>query len=172
MKPPRLSRLGLPKLDLLGHKNGLRRAWDYCARVPGGARLFDALIAFTIPYTGSIRPRVLSVEVGRARVELRDRRSVRNHLNSIHAVALANLAEYAGNLALAYSLPDGARFIVKRLSIDYEKKARGVIVAEGRCPPIDTTARQELEVVCDLVDSGGKRVARAVLATLVGPISG
>lgn len=172
MKPATRPKLRHRMLDLLGSKNGVRRAWNASTRMPGGRRLFDALIALTIPYTASIRPRVLSVEVGHARVELRDRRAVRNHLNSIHAVALANLAEYAGNLALAYSLPDGARFIVKRLSIDYEKKARGVIVAEGRCPPVESTERRELEVTCELFDGRGSRVARAVLATLVGPVAG
>jgi acyl-coenzyme A thioesterase PaaI-like protein len=167
MKLPRL-----PKLALMGRTNGVRRAWDHCAKLPGGARVFDTLIALAIPYTGTIRPRVLSLNVGCARVALHDRRGVRNHLNSVHAIALANLAEYASNLALAYSLPDGARFIVKRLCIDYEKKARGRIVAEGRCPSVDSTQRQSVEVSCTLRDANGTDVARAVLTTLVGPVSG
>ena len=63
-----------------------------------------------------------------------DRRAVRNHLDCVHAIALANLAELAGNVALAYSLPDDARFIVSGMEIEYLKKARGMITAIGESP--------------------------------------
>ncbi len=65
---------------------------------------------------------------------MRDRRAVRNHLDCVHAIALANLAELAGNVALAYSLPDDARFIVSGMEIEYVKKARGTITAIGESP--------------------------------------
>lgn len=156
--------------ELLGEKNGLRRMWDQVSRLPGGTRLFDRIIFLSIPYTATVRPRVLKLGSGRAEVFIDDSRRVRNHLGSIHAVALANLAEYAGNLALAYSLPDGARFIVKQLSIEYLKKARGRIVAEGRCPELDTTDERDVEVSCELKNSAGEAVARATLTTLVGPV--
>src|SRR5690606_20099926 len=97
--------------------------------LPGGPKLFDAFMAQNIPYTGSIRAEVEVLRAGYAKVFLKDRPAVRNHLASIHAAALANLAEYAGNLALAYSLPDDARFIVKTLHVEYLKKARGTLSA-------------------------------------------
>jgi len=40
----------------------------------------------------------------------------------------------AGNVALAYSLPDDGRFIVSGLEIEYVKKARGTITAIGESP--------------------------------------
>jgi uncharacterized protein (TIGR00369 family) len=123
-----------------------------------------------IPYTGSISPRVLELRPGFARVAMADRHALRNHLRSLHAVALANLAEYTGNLALAYSLPDGARFIVKQLSIEYLKKARGRIVGQCTCPVPQSTQRQEFELLVELNDDAGQLVARATLSTLVGPI--
>ena len=64
---------------------------------------------------------------GYSKVTLADRRAVRNHLSCVHAVALANLVELTGNMALAYSLPDDARFIVAGMRLDYVKKARGTI---------------------------------------------
>jgi acyl-coenzyme A thioesterase PaaI-like protein len=101
-----------------------------------------------------------------------DRRAVRNHLDSVHAIALANLAELAGNLALMYSLPDDARFIVSGMDIEYTKKARGVITAVGEPPVPRSATRARYDVPVTLRDAGGEEVARAVLHSLVGPKPG
>ena len=101
-----------------------------------------------------------------------DRRSVRNHLDCVHAIALANLAELAGNIALAYSLPDDARFIVSGMEIEYVKKARGTIRAIGEAPVPRSNARAAYDVPVTLRDESGEEVARAVLHSLVGPKPG
>jgi acyl-coenzyme A thioesterase PaaI-like protein len=159
----------MPLLDLDGDTNVLRTAWDRLAPVPGGKRLFSAVVGRAAPYTGTIRARVVQLEAGHSRVRMKDRPGLRNHLRSVHAVALANLAELTGNVALAYSMPDDARFIVAGMSLDYVKKARGAI--EGRCDcPVPTTAeRTEYEVPVTLHDASGDVVVRATLRTLVGP---
>jgi uncharacterized protein (TIGR00369 family) len=157
----------VPSLD--GPRNMIRQAWDRLHRVPGGKLLFSAMVGRAAPYTGTIGARVVELERGRAVVQLEDRKAVRNHLRSIHAVALVNLAELTGNVALAYSLPDDARFIVSGLSIEYLKKARGTITGTCDCPVPETSARQELEVPVEMFDASGELVARATLRSLVGP---
>jgi len=150
-------------------RNFIRDAWDRLSRLPGGKVLFSKLIGRAAPYTGTIDARVQSLAEGRSEVTLRDRRAVRQHLQSIHAIALANLAELAGNVALAYSLPPDARFIVAGMGIEYTKKARGTIRAIGECPRITSSAEQEYEVVVRMLDGSGDEVARATLRTLVCP---
>ncbi len=152
-----------------GDRNFVRTAWDRLASMPGGKTLFSKIIGRAAPYTGSIDARVEEIELGRSKVSLRDRPAVRNHLRSIHAVALVNLAELTGNVALAYSMPDDARFIVAGLSMDYLKKARGTIVGHGECPVVTTSERREYDVHVILRDAAGDEVARATLRTLVGP---
>jgi acyl-coenzyme A thioesterase PaaI-like protein len=149
-------------------KNRLRDAWDRLHKVPGGKRAFSRLVGMAAPYTGSIGAQVVALRRGHAEVVLRDRRAVRNHLQSVHAIALANLAELTGNVAVAYTLPDDARFIVAGMSIDYTKKARGPITGFCDCPIIDSSEKREYAVEVSMRDQAGDEVARATLRTLVG----
>ena len=162
--------LPLPKLD--GSRNLIRQAWDLLSGVPGGKAVFSRLVGRMAPYTGSIGARVTVLRTGYAEVEMADRHAVRNHLDCVHAIALANLAEVAGNIALAYSLPDDARFIVSGMEIAYVKKARGTIRAIGESPVPRSATRAAYDVPVTLRDESGDDVARAVLHSLVGPKPG
>src|SRR5215203_1756417 len=162
----------LPRPRLDGGRNLLRQAWDLMSGMPGGKRVFSHLVGRMAPYTGSIHATVTVLRAGYAEVQMQDRRAVRNHLDCVHAIALANLAELAGNVALAYSLPDDARFIVSGMEIEYLKKARGTITAIGEPPIPRTSARAQYDVPVTLRDRSGDEVARAVLHSLVGPKPG
>jgi acyl-coenzyme A thioesterase PaaI-like protein len=160
----------LPRWD--GSRNLLRDLWNLLSGMPGGKRVFSGLVGRMAPYTGTIHATVTVLRAGYAEVQMHDRRSVRNHLDCVHAIALANLAELAGNVALMYSLPDDARFIVSGFDIEYTKKARGTITAIGEPPIPRSAARAQYDVPVTLRDAGGEQVARAVLHSLVGPKPG
>ena len=110
-----------------------------------------------------------TLEPGHCIVTLTDRRRVRNHLRSVHAIALCNLGEMATGLALMNSLPDNTRGILAGLSIEYLKKARGKLVAECRCQiPADNT-EQEYELVGEIRDAEHDMVAVVNARWLIGP---
>jgi len=157
----------VPRLDALG--KFIRESWARLEGVPGGKALFSRLIGLAAPYSGSIGAQVVELGRGYAKVTMRDRRAVRNHLSCVHAVALVNLAEITGNAALAFSMPDDARFIVAGLSIDYLKKARGTITGTSACPIPENAERREYDVPVELRNDAGELVARATLKTLIGP---
>ncbi|MDT8339881.1 MAG: DUF4442 domain-containing protein [Longimicrobiales bacterium] len=132
--------------------------WRRLAPLPGGAFLFARALGRMVPYTGALGARVRRLEPGHACVTLAERRGVRNHLRSIHAVALANLGELATGLAVLTALPVGVRGIVTELCTTYHAKARGTIRAECRAPgPFrpDTA----VEVTAELTDGDGVPVA-------------
>ncbi len=160
---------GLPLPEFLGSRNLVRQGWDALATVPGGKVVFSRLLGRMAPYSGTIDARVQVLRSGYAEVTMADKKGVRNHLDCIHAIALANLAEIAGNVALLYSMPDDARFIVSGIDIEYLKKARGTITATSESPVPRTNARFPYDVPVTLRDATGTDVARAVLHSLVGP---
>lgn len=145
--------------------------WRKLEPLPGGKWLFSKLFAFFAPYSGSIKAVIVSLEPGNVVLELKDRRRVRNHLNSIHAIALANMGELTSGLAVLGILPPGIRGIVTALSIEYYKKARGRLLAESHCTPpkvTEQTGEVEYEVTTDIRDAEGETVARTTVKWRLG----
>jgi acyl-coenzyme A thioesterase PaaI-like protein len=142
----------------------LLRSWRRLRDVPGGRWVFSRMVGRLAPYTGTIRAYVLELEPGRAVVTLRDRRRVRNHLRSVHAIALANLGELASGLAATAAMPPGVRGIPTFIQIEYRKKARGTLTATGSAALPPVTQPTTANVRADIVDGSGDVVA-CVLVT-------
>ena len=134
--------------------------WHFLHNKPSGRWLFKRIIHFINPYTGALKADICELHKGYARIELRDRRGVRNHLNSIHAIALTNLGEYTSGLALITLFSQNMRGIPVEINIEFLKKARGTLVAESTVHLPDFETEIEHIVVADIFDSDKEPVAR------------
>jgi acyl-coenzyme A thioesterase PaaI-like protein len=148
----------------------LMAAWRVLSPLPGGRWLFSRLLGWTVPYSGTIRCSVEALEAGRAVLTLRDRRRVRNHLRSVHAIALANLGELCSGLAAAAAMPAGVRGIPVRISIDYLKKARGTLTARGSASFPTVTAPVRAEALASIEDAAGDVVASMTVEWALEPV--
>lgn len=147
----------------------MRKAWEAMSPKPGGKALFSRVFGAMVPYSGSIKPEILELRPGFARMRMRDRKAVRNHLNSVHAIALMNLAEAVSGLAMNFGLSESARAIVTKLEIEYLKKARGTLTATCECGIPDASRDQEVQVVSEIHNEAGELVARAIATWKIGP---
>jgi len=151
----------------------LRSLWDFLKERRGGKWLFTRIIGFLAPYTGSIGALVVDVRPGYALIQMKDRRGVRNHLKSVHAMALINLSEFATGLAIIFAMPPGTRGILKEIAIKYPKKARGTLHCECEFDFVPTAEKREYEVVgriySDFYGPEKELVAQATARWLIGP---
>jgi len=148
-------------MQMIGARRTLAQSWARLSSIPGGARIFSWAVGRMAPYTGSIGAEVLELADGHAKVRMRDRKKVRNHLGSVHAIALMNLGEVATGLAVMHAVDGRGRGIIVHLAMDYLKKARGTLTAT--CDTELPTAVGDLEHRCtaEIHDEGGDLVARA-----------
>jgi len=143
--------------------------WASLQRLPGGKTLFSKAIGRTAPYTGTIGARVVHLERGTARLTMADRPAVRNHLKSVHAIALANFIEETTGLAMMSTMPDECRGIVTKIEVEYLKKARGLLTAECTAPDVDPASSAHYVVTTDVLNEDGEVVARGGAHWKIGP---
>ena len=145
--------------------------WQRLARLPGGSWLFSRAVCFRAPYFGTISPLFTVLENGRCEAIIKDRRRVHNHLGTVHAIALCNLAELTAGVMTDASLPKGMRWIPKGMSVQYMKKATGVLrgVATPDIPLVASDSGYDLPVSVGVFDSTGEKVFSAQIAMWLSP---
>lgn len=143
--------------------------WNRLHKLPFGTWLFSRLIGYIAPYSGTIKAHIVELEKGHAKVLLKERYRVRNHLSSIHAVALLNLGELSTGLSVISCFRPDIRAIVISLKAEYLKKARGVLTAEAYFNlPEQFEDNTEFEVKTEIKDSQNDVVAVVTAVWLIG----
>jgi acyl-coenzyme A thioesterase PaaI-like protein len=136
--------------------------YERISRFPLGKTIFSKGVSFRAPYFSTIHPHVTDLRPGYSQIEIKDRRSIRNHLGSINAGALCTLSELTGGLALEATIPRNLRWIPREMTVQYMKKARGRLVSQCSIDP-STLIPGDIKVPLEIKDDSGETVLNAVI---------
>lgn len=135
---------------------------------PFGARLFSRAVCLRAPYFASIHPLITALSPECTEVRIRKRRSVQNHIGTVHAIAICNMAEVAAGLLAEAAVPPSHRWIPKGMTVEYLKKAATDLRAVGRpAAALNMNEPSDFPIEVYAYDTAGEAVFRAVITMWV-----
>jgi acyl-coenzyme A thioesterase PaaI-like protein len=122
-----------------------------------------------VRFVGTAKLDILELSASRAVVFIKNRKRVRNHIGSVHAAAIALIAETASGFVVGMNVPDTAAPVIKSMKIEYKKRAKGSLRAEATLTPeqieqIRTIEKGEVNVAVKVHDEAG---VEPVLAEMI-----
>lgn len=139
------------------------KMYNTARKLPAGTWLFSKAVCFVAPYFGSIKPHIDDLKPGYCQVRMKNRRAVRNHFKTAHAIAMCNMAELAGGMMTDVSIPKKARWIPAGMTVKYIKKAKTDLVAIADGSQIDWASNGDIEVPVAVKDNTGELVFSALI---------
>lgn len=132
-----------------------------------GKTLFSKKICEIAPYFATIDPQFFELRPGYAEVTMPNTRKVHNHLGTVHAIAMCNLAEISAGLMTDVSIPETCRWIPIGMNVRYLAKARTDLrgVADGS--KIDWQNPGDKDVPVRITDTEGIEVCTATITVKV-----
>jgi len=143
-------------------------AWQHLSKWLGGKWIFSKLVCLKAPYFSTIHPRFEALRPGYCEVHIKKRRGVLNHIGTVHAIAMCNMAELAGGIMTDVSIPATHRWIPKGMTVEYLGKAKTNLRAIAELSPIPSfDGSSDLPVTVKILDANDKTIFRAVITMLV-----
>lgn len=144
-------------------------AWNSMRGKPFGKALFSRFVCFKAPYFATISPRFEEFRPNYVRVSMKKRRGVTNHIGTVHAIAMCNLAELAAGTMTEISIPATMRWLPKGMTVEYLKKSTGGVRAEARLPEVEEGPGRDVPALVEIKDDAGELVCRATITMWVSP---
>jgi uncharacterized protein (TIGR00369 family) len=144
------------------------QTYNRITKLPFGNRIFTRMLTLRVPYFSTIYPYITELRPGFCRVEMKERRSIHNHIRTIHAGALCNLCELTGGLAVEVTVPAELRWLPREMTVHYIKKAKGKLTAVSEFDP-SVIAAGDIKVPVDISDESGDAVLKASIKFYFSP---
>jgi acyl-coenzyme A thioesterase PaaI-like protein len=134
-----------------------------------GNTAFSGMIGQIAPFFSTIDARFTELRPNFAEITMPFRREVTNHLGTVHAIAMCNMAELVAGTMTDASIPAGCRWIPKAMSVQYLAKAKTDLRAVSSGEGLDWTAGGDIDVPVDVFDTNGTQVFSAKITMNVRP---
>lgn len=142
--------------------NRLSRTLAHLQRLPTPLRTpaRSLILGRIVKFVGTAGLRVEELTATRAVVAIRNRKPVQNHIGSVHAAAMALIAETASGFVVGMNVPDNRVPVIKSMHLDYRKRASGSLRAVAELTPeqlrrIESSDKGEVQVAVTVTDETG-----------------
>jgi len=135
--------------------------YNRLTKLPLGKQIFSKTVCLAAPYFSSIKPKISELKPGLCQVHMKKRRRVQNHLKTVHAIAMCNMAELSAGLMMDVSVPKGARWIPAGMEVQYLKKAKTHLTAVADGQAIDWQTQGDVMVPVRVTDTQNNLVFSA-----------
>ena len=118
-------------------------------------------VGTAVKFAGTAKVEILEMTPTCLRARIRNRKRVQNHIGSVHAAAMALLAESATGLVVGMSVPDNRVPVIKSMKVDYVRRAKGDLEAVATLTQDDvarilSTEKGDITVPVKVTDSEGR----------------
>jgi uncharacterized protein (TIGR00369 family) len=127
---------------------------------PLRTRARSLVLGRVVKFVGTAHLDIEEVTAERAVVSVKNRGRVQNHIGSVHAAAMALLAETATGFVVGMNVPDDRVPVIKSMHVNFVKRAKGALraVAELTAEQRETIAssdKGETMVKVSVTDEAG-----------------
>ena len=146
----------------LAGPNRLTRALAKLERIPAFMRPWvrNWTLGRAVPFTGTAGLQFEQMTPVSVTVSLANRRPVQNHIQGVHAAAMALLAETTTGMVVGMNVRDDCLPLCKSMHIDFKRRAQGGLRAVARLSPAQCELMQknvkgEVSVLVEVTDESG-----------------
>jgi len=126
-----------------------------------GPESFGRMVCQQAPYFSTIQPELVDLKAAYAEARVPFRKEITNHLSTVHAIAMCNVAELVAGLMTDASIPSDGKWIPQAMSVKYLAKAKTAVRAVADGEGIDWETAGEKTVPVEVFDDDGQLVFTA-----------
>lgn len=148
--------------------NRLSKVMRQIERLPSGLQptVRSFILGKIIRFAGTASCRVETLRPETCVIRLKNRRKVQNHIGSVHAAAMALLAESATGFMTGMTIPDDRILVIRSMELTYLKRASGDMTAvasfsEEQLEYVRNTPKGDITVPVVITDETGTETVKA-----------
>ena len=143
-------------------KNPLRKFVDKVNQYPGwlSSLLMTQMFRYKVKLAGTTGIEVLHTDGKTVTYRQKNKRKAQNHIGSVHAAAMALLAESCTGFIVGINLPGDKLPLIKTMKLNYVKRASGDMTAvasltDEQIALMQTQEKGEVNVAVKVTDASG-----------------
>ena len=117
-------------------------------------------------FAGTAGTKVLKLTPNECIIVMPNKKKAQNHIGSVHAAAMALMAESATGFITGLSVPDSRILVIRSMELEYIRRATGDMKAvssftDEQIAYIKNTEKGDIEVPVVMTDSTGTETVKA-----------